>query len=287
MEEAHRTAEQTKRRAVLLQEIAAEEKDMAARKQRTAESGGQHESTPATSATGMVGAHLPISRQENTDSLKDFGELWMDRMSSILDQHLITLQNKIDADTSAAAAGQAVVRVVAASTTSLANTTLGAVVAVSTTSLATTTLSANDEEQNGVVTAESKASAVASAEMVVKVQQQSTSCSTHTTGELNVKTVQLTAQNVVQLRREHKGQARFLHEQTKRRAAQLDKTFGSLVVRTPEQTQEVNEPELDCVGRDQKQAEQHEKEASEQAVHAESVTETKLDCLQLQQEEIQ
>jgi len=175
----------------------------------------------------------------------------------------------------------------AVSTTSLANTTLGAVVAVSTTSLASTTLSANDNEQNGVVTAESKASAVASAEMAVKVQQQSTSCSTHTTGELKAQTAQLTAQNVVQLRRDHKGQEQFLHKTTKRRAAQLDKTFGSLVVRTPEQTQEVNEPELDCVGRDQKQAEQHEKEASEQAVHAESVTETKLDCLQLQQEEIQ
>ena len=121
----------------------------------------------------------------------------------------------------------------------------------------------------------------------MKVQQQSTSCSTHTTGELKAQTAQLTAQNVVQLRRDHKGQEQFLHKTTKRRAAQLDKTFGSLVVRTPEQTQEVNEPELDCVGRDQKQAEQHEKEASEQAVHAESVTETKLDCLQLQQEEIQ
>jgi len=32
-------------------------------------------------------AHLPVSRQENKDSLKDFGELLMDRMSSILNKH--------------------------------------------------------------------------------------------------------------------------------------------------------------------------------------------------------
>jgi len=32
-------------------------------------------------------AHLPVSRQENKDSLKDFGELLMDQMSSILNKH--------------------------------------------------------------------------------------------------------------------------------------------------------------------------------------------------------
>jgi len=68
-EEARRTAEQTKRRSVMQQEIAAEEKDMAARKKCTTESGGQHAATPATSATVMVGAYLPISRQKNKDSL--------------------------------------------------------------------------------------------------------------------------------------------------------------------------------------------------------------------------
>jgi len=31
-------------------------------------------------------AHLPVSRQENKDRLKDFGELLMDQMSSILDK---------------------------------------------------------------------------------------------------------------------------------------------------------------------------------------------------------
>jgi len=65
-------------------------------------------------------AHLPVSRQENDDRFKDFGELMMDQMSSILDKldkldkqsahaqgredqmssildkHLITLQEKID-----------------------------------------------------------------------------------------------------------------------------------------------------------------------------------------------
>ena len=51
-EEVRRTAEQTKWRIVLQQEIAAEEKDMAARKKRTAENEGQHAATPATFYNG-------------------------------------------------------------------------------------------------------------------------------------------------------------------------------------------------------------------------------------------
>ena len=39
--------------------------------------------------------------------------------------------------------------------------------------------------------------------------------------------------------------------------------------------QEVSEPELNCVGRDQQQTGQHSVKVSEQAVHAESVTEQK------------
>jgi len=50
--------------------------------------------------------------------------------------------------------------------------------------------------------------------------------------------------------------------------------------------QEVSEPELNCVGRDQQQAGQHSVKASEQTVHAESVTETELDCLELEQPEL-
>jgi len=50
--------------------------------------------------------------------------------------------------------------------------------------------------------------------------------------------------------------------------------------------QEVSEPELNCVGRDQQQAGQHSVKASEQTVHAESVTETELDCLELEEPEV-
>ena len=63
------------------------------------------------------------------------------------------------------------------------------------------------------------------------------------------------------------------------------KAVDELTVQHAEQ-EEVSEPELNCVRQEQQQAGQHSMKMSEQAVHAESVTETKLDCLDLELPEL-
>jgi len=63
------------------------------------------------------------------------------------------------------------------------------------------------------------------------------------------------------------------------------KAVAELTVQHAEQ-EEVSEPELNCVRQEQQQAGQHSVKMSEQAVHAESVTETALDCLELEQPEL-